>query len=124
MRGGGGNITKSHAEEVSLCALFLMDASKKVDREFDVHRTTAHTVRDADKGISKLTSILIEDKVVVQNKERISPCFSDPTDIGHKKLGTTSWLADTLAAISTEDLQEEVSNEQLTEFSYELSHVT
>ena len=124
MRGGGGNITKSHAEEVSLCALFLMDASKKVDREFDVHRTTAHTVRDADKDISKLTSILIEDKVVVQNKERISPCFSDPTDIGHKKLGTTSWLADTLAAISTEDLQEEVSNEQLTEFSYELSHVT
>ena len=34
MRGGGGNITTSHGEDVSLCALFLMEASKKVDREF------------------------------------------------------------------------------------------
>ena len=29
MIGGGGNITKTHAEDVSLCALFLMDASKR-----------------------------------------------------------------------------------------------
>ena len=29
MRSGGGNITETHAEELSVCALFLMEASKK-----------------------------------------------------------------------------------------------
>ena len=41
---GGGNVTKTHAEDVSLCALFLMDASKKVDHEFKTQQLTAHTV--------------------------------------------------------------------------------
>ena len=124
MRGGGGNITESHAEEVSLCARFLMGAAKKVDRAFDVHRSTVHTVRDADKDILKLTSILLETKVASENSNRNSPPFSDPTESGHKKLGTTSWLADTLATTSLEDLQMEISDEQLVELNYEIADIT
>ena len=43
MRTGGSNLTQQHAEDLSLCALFLMEASKKVDHEFGVNRYTSHT---------------------------------------------------------------------------------
>ena len=62
MRGGGGNITKSHADDVSLCALFLMEASKKVDREFRCSQSTAHTVRDASRDINILTESTFRDQ--------------------------------------------------------------
>ena len=58
------------------------------------------------------------------NSERNSPPFSDPTDSGHKKLDTTSWLTDTLATTSLEDLQMEVSDEQLVELNYEIADIT
>ena len=64
MRAGGGNVTKTQAEDVSLSALFLLDASKKVDCEFNAHRSTAHTVRDANKDILKLASTLLEKKII------------------------------------------------------------
>ena len=121
MRGGGGNITKSHAEDVSLSAFFLLDASKKVDREFFAHQSAAHTVRDANRDISMLTSSLLESSVTSENPDRTSPPFNDPTDIGHKKIGTTSWVADTLASHATEDLEKEVGEQQLVDALYELS---
>lgn len=90
MRAGGGNITRTHAEEISLCALFLMDASKKVDRDFSVHRSTAHTVRDAQKDIQRLTGTLLRSEVTSEISSRNLPPFTDPTMIGHKKIGTTT----------------------------------
>lgn len=54
----GGNLTQKHAEEVSLCALFLMEALKKTDREFKCTQTTAHTTKDACKDIELLTAHL------------------------------------------------------------------
>ena len=86
LRGGGGNITKSHAEDVSLCALFLMEASKKVDREFRCSQSTAHTVQDATRDINILTRALLETKVTTESDERTSLPFSDPAEIRHKKL--------------------------------------
>ena len=47
MWASGGNLTDSHTEELSLCALFLMLAAKKVDKEFSCHQSSAHTVRKA-----------------------------------------------------------------------------
>ena len=123
MRGGGGNVTQTHAEDVSLCALFLMDASKKVDREFKARQSTAHTVRDADGDINKLTTSLLEHAVTSANSERKSPPFTDPTDAGHKKIATTSWVADTLLSTSTEDLQLEQNDIELADLTYELSDV-
>ena len=124
MRGGGGNITKSHAEDVSLCALFLMEASKKVDREFRCSQSTAHTVRDASRDINILTRALLETKVTTESDERTSP-FTDPVEIGHKKIGTTSWVADTLAAttFATDDLEMNVRNDEAMDINYELSDV-
>lgn len=39
MRAGGSNITPQHIEDLSLCGLFLMDVTKKVDDEYQVHHT-------------------------------------------------------------------------------------
>ena len=47
-----------------------------------------------------------------ENVERNSP-FADPTDIGHKKISTTSWMAETLAT-SSDDLQVEVNDSRFT----------
>ena len=123
MRAGGGNITRTHTEEISLCALFLMDASKKVDRDFNLHRSTAHTVRDAQKDIQRLTGTLLRSEVTSEISSRNSPPFTDPTMIGHKKIGTTTWVKDTLAKNSSEDLQMEDNHEQLMDLNYELSDV-
>ena len=123
MRAGGGNITSTHAEEISLCALFLMDASKKVDRDFNVHRSTAHTVRDAEKDIRRLTRTLLDSKVTSEDSGRNSPSFTDPTTIGHKKIGTTTWVRDTLEKSSSDDLEVEDSDEQLMDLNYELLDV-
>ena len=97
-----------------LCALFLMDASKKADHEFKSQQSTAHTVRDAERDICKLTTSLPKNKVTTENTERNSPPFANPTDTGHKKIATTSWVADTLLSTSIDDLQlEDIETELL-----------
>ena len=107
-----GNVTKTHPEDVSLCALFLMDASKKVYREFKTQQSTAHTVRDAERDIYKLTTSLLENKVTTESTERNSPPFADPTDTGYK-IATTSWIADTLLSTGIDDLQLENNGTEL-----------
>ena len=47
-------MTDSHIEELSLCALFLMSAAKKVDKEFSCQQSSAHTVSEAKKDIDKI----------------------------------------------------------------------
>ena len=55
LKSAGGNLTERHLEEVSLSALFLLDAAKKTDTAFGVApRTTAHTVRDPSSDVSKM----------------------------------------------------------------------
>ena len=102
-----------------------MDAPKKVDREFNVHRSTAHTVRDANKDIHWLTSSLLENKVTSEDVHQSSPPFTDPTAIGHKKISTTTWVMDTRATTSSLDevLQMEHSDDQSVDLDYELSDV-
>ena len=100
-----------------------MDASKKVDRDFSVHRSTAHTVRDAQKDIQRLTGTLLRSEVTSEISSRNLPPFTDPTMIGHKKIGTTTWVKDTLAKNSSENLQMEDNHEQLMDLNYELSNV-
>ena len=97
MRSGGGNLTDSHAEDISLCALFLMEAAKTTDKEFNVHRTTAHTTRDANKDIVKISSQLIDNSVTSVVQNRTSPAFKDPTNDGLAKICNTSWVQDILA---------------------------
>lgn len=57
------NITVQHIEDVSLSGLFLLDAAKKADELFGVHKpSTRHTVRDAQGDITKMCSYLLDNK--------------------------------------------------------------
>ena len=47
MRASGANATQKHLEEVSMCAMLLMDTAKKVDHMFGVSQSVSHTTRDA-----------------------------------------------------------------------------
>ena len=122
MRSGGANVTTQHIEDLSLCGLFLMEVAKKVDKEFAAHNSTAHTVTDAQKDITKLSNLLLEQEVVLE-KQRASPAFSDPTDIGLDKLCNTTWVRDTLDRVDTEDLEGEDRDHGTVDVNYELSHV-
>lgn len=123
MRAGGSNVTKTHAEEISLSALFLLNASKRVDSEFNACKSGSHTVRDANTDIIKLTSMLLERNITSADVSRSSPHLVDPTFLGHKKISTTTWVKDTLATINNLDeaLQMEERDEQLVDNDYELS---
>lgn len=124
MRSGGSNLTPQHMEDLSLCGLFLMEVAKKVDREFGALQTSSHTTHDAYKDITKLLNYLTEKKVGEQIKERNSPIFLDPTDVGLNKMCNSTWIRDTLDRADTEDLEREVSEDHGTiDMNYELCDV-
>ena len=125
MRTGGSNLTQEHTEDLSLCALFLMEASKKVDREFRASRSTAHTTKDATKDITRLTNHLLEREVVQELPERTSLVFIDPTDNGLDKMCNTNWIQDTLSRTECDsNPEEEDLLDRITDQDYELSDVT
>ena len=118
---GGGNLTQQHIEDVSMCAFFLMEASKKADIFFKLPPpTTAHTIRDSDKDIEKIVTHLYEAKVSIVDKQRTSPPFTDPVESGWAKLWTTDWLKNALARNLADDNPDLEETEEL-DFNYELA---
>ena len=119
-------MTQQHAEDLSLCALFLMDASKRVASEFGARRSKAHTTRDANKDIMTLLNSLLEKQVTQELHERTSVAFKDPTDIGLDKLCNTNWIQDTLSKFECGDNLEEDTVDEITEYEqdYELFDVS
>lgn len=124
MRAGGGNLTNSHIEDLSLSALFLMSAAKKTDQEFCSHRTTAHSTRDANRDIDKMVNVLHEKKVTSLLKGRNSPPFVDPTENGLKKLCNTKWVHETLARNPIdEDFESLQEEDQVRDIDYEIADI-
>ena len=126
MRSGGGNLTEAHAEDISLCALFLMEAAKATDKEFEAHRTTAHTIRDANKDILKISTQLISNSVTCTVQNRTLPAFKDPTDDGLAKICNTSWVKDILekANYTDDELTGEEEIESFIDTNYEIADVS
>ena len=126
LRSGGGHLTTKHVEEVSLSALFLMEAARKTDRAFKVRSpSTTHTVRDSDRDVLKVSMHLAERKVHTFDKDRSTPAFVDPTEIGWKKVSTTTWLKDVLSrSLDLEaNLEEDQNVNQEVDLYYELADV-
>lgn len=85
MRSSGANVTEAHIRDVSMCALFLLQAAKKCDSVFGVApQSTAHTVRDSKADIRKIQEQLCEKGVTKENNNRNTPGpeFIDPTVSG------------------------------------------
>ena len=86
-----------------------MDAAKATDKEFEAHRTTAHTIRDANKDI---LNILIGNSVACIVQNRTSPAFQDPTDDGLAKICNTSWVKDILEKADSPQTDDEATGEE------------
>ena len=110
-----GNLTHKHIEDVSMCALFLMEAAK-TNREFQCHQSSAHTVQEAEKDINKLAEHLLDKTVTIHSPDRNTPAFKDPTNTGYKKLCNTSWVQEILSKTGREecDLDVEMKIRQMT----------
>ena len=89
LKGSGPNLTASHMVDMSLCALFLLDASRRVDEQLRVHeKSSHHTTRDADKDITKMASYLVEEKAENEDLSRTGTKFEDPIKKGADKIGS------------------------------------
>ena len=124
LRASGANVTRTHIEDVSLCALFLMEAAKKADRAFHVTKqSTSHTVRGAEGDIKTMTTHLLEQKATSEVPGRSTPLWVDPTSKGWEKL-TQDWLQATLSRWHIDDLQEiEQTEDEPVQLDYELHDV-
>ena len=81
LRSSGGNVTEQHIVDVSLSALFLLEAAKKADRALDVTpQTSAHTTRNAENEIDKMVNHLLQKDVMTEVIGRSIPEFSDATE--------------------------------------------
>lgn len=126
LRSSGANVTEKHIVDISMCALFLMEAAKQTDKIFQVPPpTTKHTVRDSLSDIRKIQSYVMENKITHEDDERTGVAFLDPTDAGLNKLTSGNWLKTQLAKkVDTEDLYEDQSYEDLElDIDYELFQI-
>ena len=120
LRSAGCNLTENHIEDVSLSALFLMDAAKKADKVLGVSpQTTSHTLSDATSDVKKMVTYLRENKVSSLVENRSSPTFEDPTSNGYKKL-CSSWLKETLYRTTVSYNCPDPSDEEMQAASNEL----
>lgn len=86
MRASGANATKKHLEEISLCALMLMNTAKKVDQMYGVTQSSSHTTRDATGDIKKIVHHLLSEGVTKEKEVCEGPGFEDPRVLGSKKV--------------------------------------
>lgn len=93
LQASGANVTPEHIEEVSLSAMFLLEAAKKIDREFGVTpKSQMHTVRDANYDKRKVALHLMEKAVMKETEDRKTPKFVHPVDKGWERLSNSDWL--------------------------------
>ena len=127
MRSGGANVTDKHITDISMCALFLLEAAKKCDKVFGVPPSSAaHTVRDSKSDIEKITSELLERGITKYEENRTTPLFLDPTEKGLTTLTNGEWLQTQLSPEhlqSEEHLQGEEHHDELTDIDYELADI-
>ena len=117
MKSGGSNLTQQHAEDLSFCALFLMEASKRVTREFGAGHSKLHTTRDANKDITNVLNYLLEKKVAQELPECTSIPFKDSTDDGLDKICNTNWMKDILSRTECDDNLEEDTHGRIQHFA-------
>ena len=75
LRASGANVTKNYIIQVSLAALFLLEACKKVSMHFGIHQTSHHTARDSTSDVHKMCMHLLQENATKESKERAGSTF-------------------------------------------------
>ena len=102
----GANITDKHITDVSMCALFLLEAAKKCDAVFGVPpQSTSHTVSDLNSDIKKIYKQLLEKEVTTEKIDSIAPEFRDPTVDGLDTIIKDEWLKKQLQSDNLQNAQ-------------------
>lgn len=123
LRCSGANVTDKHVTDISMCALFLLEASKKCDKVFGVPpSSTAHTVRDSKSDIAMLRDQLLEKEITTEKESRTTPAFLDPTENGLTTLTKGEWLQKQLSS-DVDYLQNEQNHGEIYDIDYELSDI-
>ena len=122
LRSSGANITDKHIIDVSMCALFLLEAAKKCDRVFGVTvQFTSHTARDSKADIIKIQQHLLQKEITKENTERKTPEFVDPTKSGLDTITKGDWLQKHLQLNFEDNLQSEEEDRGELDLDYELA---
>lgn len=123
LRGSGGHVPDKHITDISMCALFLLEAAKKCDKVFNVPpSSTAHTVRDSKSDIAKVRGCLLEKEITKEKDGRTTPAFLDPTEKGLSTLTKGDWLQKQLSSGRNDHLRTENSHGEV-DMDYELADV-
>lgn len=123
LKASSGNLTERHTEDASMCALFLMEAAKKTDREFGCSQSSAHTT-NAESDVTKMMRHLMDGNVAQEVPDRNAPAFEEPTQKGLQKMCNTSWIQDTLSKTAALDDDLEVNDDNVEiNLDYELADV-
>ena len=121
MHCSGANATEKHIIDISMCALFMLEAAKKCDAVFEVSpMSKSHTVRDSKADIRKIQQQLIEKCITKEDTNRKSPGFVDPTESGIDTLTKSEWLQKQLQSKFDDNLQSEQDRGEL-DLDYELA---
>lgn len=103
-----------------------MEAAKKTDRKFCCYQSGAHTTRDFENDIKRMTTKLMESAIACEQRGRTSPGFMDPTDDGLHKLCSTDWIKTTLTKSPTQaadHLRESEDTQEDIDLNYELADI-
>ena len=93
--------------DISMCGLFLLDAAKRADQEFQIpYRSSHHTVRSAEGDIKKMISHLLEEKVTCERKDRMDVKFNEPIQLGLQKI-VNGWLRNYLKSSGSESASDD-----------------
>lgn len=115
-----------HIEEVSLGALFLLEAAKKTDKAFCVTPSGGkHTVRGAENDLVKMINYLARNKAASHIDTRSSPTFNNPKEAGMDKLTNGTWLQDTINRTQTEgdEVSPEIDDDHIVDLDYEIADI-
>lgn len=64
LHSSGANVTSKHITDVSMCALFLLEAAKHTDTIFGVQSpSTAHTISDSRSDTTKMQRYMVENEI-------------------------------------------------------------
>lgn len=121
----GANVTDKHVTDVSMCALFLLEAAKRCDKVFGVPpQSTAHTVRSSKSDVQKICQHLTEKGIIKEDNTRKTPAFKDPTVSGLDTLSKGDWIQKKLQKLTEDTPQSSQSYSEVdieVDIDYELA---
>ncbi len=111
-------------EEISMCGLFLLEAAKKADKQFQTApRSSHHTTRSARDDMDKMVKYLLEEKVPQTCETRDTPAFdfTEPVELGMQMI-VNGWLKKYLQSSVTVDDDNDVTCTQSSDDAAELDY--